>query len=120
MPKLGYRTPAHAPFAVATTYDIYWAAGIFEGEGSLVAPHGSLMTHVTQKDRWILDKLRALFGGTIAPDGAVFKWYLSGARARGFIQTIYILLSPRRQVQARRFFDWLPADMECTSDHVSR
>lgn len=65
-----------------------------------------------QGDPWILNRMRSLFGGTVTRRTGTIKlngkeyrrgyhWILSGARARGFLMTIYGLLSPRRQLQAR-------------------
>jgi hypothetical protein len=94
------------PTEPLTTHDIAWAAGIYEGEGSCNKHDGTQVVSVPQKDRWILDRLQAKFGGRIdwkkpcGPIGnGVFRWRLSGVRARGFLQTIFILLSPRRREQ---------------------
>ena len=88
--------------------DIAWAAGIYEGEGSLaVAPHSpnSVQINVGQKQRWLLDRLRDLFGGSVLErqmnDQPFFEWKVSGARARGFLMTIYTFMSPRRQDQIK-------------------
>lgn len=95
--------------------DIAWAAGIYEGEGYVNGPPRSryLTTEViqlVQKDRWILDKLAALFGGQVSlrkykkPEQVkynVFVWILTGCRARGFLMTIFTFLSPRRRTQVR-------------------
>ena len=43
-----------------------------------------------------------MFGGSVNPGHEVnkdFVWRIHGARARGFLQTIYGLLSPRRKEQ---------------------
>ena len=94
-----------------TTRDIAWAAGVFEGEGCVSFERGSARAHVAQKDEWLLERLRALFGGTIGkrihvvtPLGKPTErsdWKISGARARGFLMTIYVFLSPRRQAAIR-------------------
>ena len=109
-----------------TTLDIAWAAGIFEGEGSFAFVRDrrsgipSIQIQITQKDPWILNRFRALFGGSvrkrsegqfsITPDGTrhvrdIFDWYVSGTRARGFLMTVWKFLSPRRheQVFLKRF-----------------
>jgi hypothetical protein len=99
------------PTEPLTPHDIAWAAGIYEGEGCCYRngtrkDASKECASVTQKDRWILDRLQAKFGGSIdwsksrGPIGnGVFRWRLSGVRARGFLQTIFILLSPRRREQ---------------------
>lgn len=94
-----------------TIRDIVLAAGWFEGEGSCnLDGGGCARVSVAQTDLWMLNRLRALFGGGIQNfpinrggfhRQASHRWYLSAARARGFLMTIYVLLSPRRQAQVR-------------------
>jgi hypothetical protein len=95
-----------APAEHPTTQDICWVAGVFEGEGSVAPPSkhaGSLVVSITQKDKWLLERLRALFGGSVLTNHTKYgRWNLSGARGRGFVMTIYKFLSPRRQEQIRR------------------
>jgi hypothetical protein len=102
------------------TKDIYWAAGIYEGEGNCIQATRTQRVSISQKDIWILDKFRALFGGSVnkrknngsnlvkRPTGdlSCFCWVLTGVRARGFLMTIYSLLSPRRQEQVRKCLMW--------------
>ena len=99
-----------APSQEATAADFQWAAGFYEGEGYIRRAGRTETVTVPQKDRWSLERMRVLFGGSIntheinTPAGAptdISVWAVSGARARGFIQSIYGLLSPRRQEQAR-------------------
>lgn len=95
------------PTRQATMHDIHWLAGFFEGEGSF-SDDGHV--RITQVTRWPLDRVREVFGGRViqyetdAINGriSVFCWYATGARARGIAMTMYSLLSPRRQLQARR------------------
>ncbi len=97
---------AHRP---ATARDIAWFAGFFEGEGSFST--GSVQ--VTQLGRWPLDLTREAFGGRVvefegsAINGRIraYRWYATGPRARGIAMTLYPFLSPRRQLQARRFLN---------------
>lgn len=108
MPK-GVRLPREnrqpKPTLRPTVHDIYWAAGLFEGEGSVLSSGPS----VNQKDRWVIDRLQALFGGNVTlyrmgPTNNrrwIYHWHVAGSRGRGFIWTIYCLLSPRRQEQVR-------------------
>lgn len=91
--------------------DIAWAAGIWEGEGSIWGARPSrpsFAVNVTQKDRWILDKLKELFGGGVylrSPNSknVCHTWTCSGPRAFGFIYTIFSFLSPRRREQVKKF-----------------
>ena len=103
-----------APTAHPATLEIAWAAGIIEGEGTLdltrSKPHlqGSARVSAVQKKPWCLEKLRALFGGSLYTtynrglgEGYITRWMLTGTRARGFIMTIYSFLSPHEQEKAR-------------------
>lgn len=106
--RLGYTRPDLAPTEQATVRDIIWAAGVYEGEGSpsLTGRSPYLSEHVTvsQKDPWLVNQLCSLFGGSIydVKNRDLWAWDIYGARARGFLQSVYGLLSPRRQEQARR------------------
>lgn len=102
-----------------STVDLAWAAGIWEGEGSIGDPRTKgrylrgLNISVCQQDPWILHKLQALFGGpsvrtrpasTHNPLSAkdIWVWQITGPRAYGTIMTLYPLLSPHRQEQVRK------------------
>lgn len=94
-----------------TLLDIVWAAGIFEGEGTVAMVYVPTVRRrigrqilIVQKDPWILYKLQRLFGGYVGKQGKIKGWQLSGARARGFAMTIYKFLSPRRQAQVFTLF----------------
>ncbi len=104
----GWLNPKLKPTEKVTVRNICWAAGIFEAEGILDLPKNSNSNriHVVQKDKWLPNRLRSLFGGSLyelnrRQCSGLFQWSCSGARARGFLQSIYCLLSPRRQKQVR-------------------
>jgi len=81
---------------------IAWVAGIFEGEGNCSSPGGTFNANVTQKDPELLNILVAFFGGRIfLNQRGISKWYVSGPRAHGFMMTIYMFLTRRRQIQYR-------------------
>ena len=87
-----------------TLMQIAWAAGIYEGEGSCCRmSKTSQQVHLGQKDRWVVDRFRALFGGSIHEremnGDPFYDWHIHGARARGFLMTMFTFLSPRRQDQ---------------------
>lgn len=98
-----------------TMRDIGWVAALYEGEGT-AAKNGKSSTTVQmkQKDPWVLERTQRLFGGNLVQrtyvragygrdrDVTLWYWTVHGPRARGFLMTIYPLLSPRRQTQARR------------------
>lgn len=95
---------------------IAWAAGIYEGEGTCYGDaHGTIHAQVVQKDPWLIERFRDLFGGAVypkatpaeimgrpSPTRSIWAWRASGARARGFLMTIYIFMSPRRKAQIRK------------------
>ena len=91
-----------------TKDDIILAAGWYEGEGCVILrrDHGWISVHINQNDPWMVDKLVELFGGSKftgkTPKGKPHhRWDLHGARACGFLFTIYKFLSPRRQQRIR-------------------
>lgn len=92
-----------APSESAGPHDIIWAAGIFEGEGHARRAPTTEQVIIGQKDRWLCDRLRALFGGNVhyRPRDDAFVWIATGARARGFLMSIYQMLSPRKRAQIR-------------------
>lgn len=92
-----------------TSLDIAWAAGIYEGEGSIYGGlTGQFVCRITQKDRELLYHLQKLFGGEIHLHGQKMlrgyrasEWAIRGVRAHGFLMTIYGFLTARRQRQLR-------------------
>jgi hypothetical protein len=110
--SLGYRNRGRIradlhPTSRPTLQDITWAAGFYEGEGC--AHHnGGWTANVmfAQKDIWPLQRLRALFGGklslTTKRNGRQYHTLqIVGPLARGFLFTIFTLLSPRRRRQIK-------------------
>jgi hypothetical protein len=83
--------------------DIAWAAGFYEGEGS-VAERSAV---ISQVNRWPLERLFLLFGGNIHKTRRdtryeaqeIFQWVICGQNGRDFIRAIYPFLSPKRQNQ---------------------
>jgi len=102
--------PITAPTLHPTVKDIAWAAGIYEGEGSIYkspqcGQYRGLKITVPQKEPWILYRLRDLFGGKVSDKTSsvsLSQWRISGTRALGFSETIFVLLSPHRQLQMRK------------------
>ena len=112
MGSLRQLNPKLKPTEKATIHDICWAAGIFEAEGIFDLPKNSNSNriHVVQKDEWLPTRLRALFGGSLYKLNrkqcpGLFQWSCSGSRARGFLQSIYGLMSPKRQEQIKVCLD---------------
>src|SRR6266542_3107809 len=100
MSYLGYQKPG-TPRATAhpTSIDLGWAAGFLEGEGSFSSnQHKSPWVEASQVNRSPLLKLKRLFGGRIrrcrndrafANGRKIWRWQVSGPRARGVMLTLY-------------------------------
>ena len=111
----GWINPKTAATRVPRHEDIAWAAGIYEGEGSVVVPksgYGSRRPAVSlvQKDDWLCNELRSLFGGTVRvygkKNGQRYNyWRLTGVRATAFLLVIFKFLSPRRQQQIQSAYN---------------
>lgn len=89
-----------------TRDDYLWAAGIFEGEGNCGSNRRCAYARVVQRDPWLTERFRALFGGTVTFRKGNHRalagyrvWSLHGLRAQRFLRRIYFRLSPRRQLQ---------------------
>lgn len=119
----GMLKPDCAPTKKPTVKDICWAAGVYEGEGTCrltsdrrpnrrVIQH-NIAVNVSQKDDWLCPQLRDLFGGKVRKYNQVVndkvyeynRWDVYGPRALGFLETIFVLLSPRRQGQIKVILD---------------
>lgn len=107
----------NGPTKTPTAPQIAWAAGFYEGEGTVVTiGRSNVMVEVGQKDRWPLDLLVAWFGGVIRhrhaearPNASIpirvstewYAWRISGPRAARFLLIIFPFLSPHRRDQIR-------------------
>jgi hypothetical protein len=103
------------PVRMANDFEVAWAAGVYEGEGSCVrSGHGqrSFVAQMAQKDPDVLYRLRDLFGGLVTErnnnrsqlvrkgeHATIYTWQLCGDRARIFLTAIYPYLTPRRKAQ---------------------
>ena len=90
-----------------TLRELEWAAGFLEGEGSFASNGSSDRIHAAQKIKEPLEKLQALFGGTIAWKSSgtgIWEWRVFGARARGIMLTLYTLFSEKRKKQISKNF----------------
>ena len=105
--------PRLLPVRSPNSLDIAFAAGFYEGEGSIQrigspqsTAEGSTLVIIGQKNREILDRLRELFGGSIGEsirkDGVFYCWRITGVLSRGFVFTIYKFLSLHRKQQVRK------------------
>lgn len=89
-----------------TTADLYWVAGLLEGEGYFTKSPTSQCLGCEMTDRDVLAKVQALLGGTIDATPRqrnngkpIYRWRAYGTRARGIAMTLFTLLGPRRQGQ---------------------
>lgn len=100
----GAKRPDLDATATPSDIEIAWAAGVYEGEGScsrVAIREGTwaLNVHVGQRDLWLLERLRVLFGGSIHRRPNIGDWHIHGTRAEEFLLSIFSFLSPRRQGQ---------------------
>ena len=106
--------PNSAPRATETPslLNIAWSAGVYEGEGTCQPIDGrfgkSQTVKIQQNDRSVLERMQRWFGGSISTNMSrgfkpkpIYIWIVCGARARGFLYTIFSFLTPRRRLQAR-------------------
>jgi hypothetical protein len=99
--------PLIVPSIVPSPVDIAWAAGFIEGDGHIGRNSTTAEIDITQLQRWPLEKMASLFGGSI---GLVHKqgvnkktynrWRVTGQNARVLARLIYPYLSPEKQIQA--------------------
>jgi hypothetical protein len=99
---------------VPTDLDIAWAAGLWEGEGHCQARNKTQRVTISQNEVWVLERCRALFGGSIgcSEGRACSYWNINGQRARDFLTAVWPWLSPRRREQVLRTMPegWTPPD----------
>ena len=85
--------------------DVYWVAGLIEGEGSFDYNRGTVRIQVAMTDRDIIDRLRTIvnFGSVRevkryqAHHKPCFAWSGSGRQAAALMMTIYSLMGQRRK-----------------------
>jgi hypothetical protein len=102
------------------THDLYWAAGFMEGEGSFMNQRNNVSLSAVQVQREPLNRLHALFGGTICECkkqndrcSDYFKWQVTGSKAVGLAMTLFSLMSPRRKAQIEQaLMKWRVAPLE--------
>lgn len=86
--------------------EVIWAAGFWEGEGSL----STRSVSASQVNPWPLERLRDNFGGSLnvrpakGRQSACWQWTICGDQGRAFVALIYPHVSPRRQLQIENRF----------------
>jgi hypothetical protein len=93
--------------------EIAWAAGLFEGEGTITQNSGVVNLRVTSTDGDVLDRFAEVVGaGKVygsyvytRPDGCKRKpfyvWVCQGSAIEDVVRMLVIWLSPRRLKQAQ-------------------
>ncbi len=88
-----------------TVEDVVWAAGFLEGEGTFIVAY-SPRVQAAQASLPPLEKIKTLFGGTIAKKKRykgthtqAYVWTISGDGAVILMKLIYPYMSSRRQAQ---------------------
>lgn len=93
--------PRFAPAEQPNEVVVAWAAGFFEGEGSVgFYSSGTFAVRIGQKQLWPLEQVRRYFGGAIyVQKTEVSSLEMNGLLAELFIEKIEPYLSPRRREQ---------------------
>ena len=104
------------------TWEIYWAAGFIEGEGSFAAA-GKYRTapvlSVSQVNPEPLYRLKAIFGGSVngpyhhknPKHEPFFRWVIGSIAGVEVMMTILPLMSEKRQQQIKRVIEvWREAE----------
>src|SRR3990167_7593139 len=117
MPPLGWCKPGLEATEHPSIQDIYWTAGFCEGEASFCRDirrkyYQRVQLPQVEDNLWALQKMQRLFGGSISSVWKnayskrgmreQYRWIISGSRARGFMMTIFSLMSPKRKSQIQR------------------
>ena len=93
----------YPPTKKPSMLDIAWFAGIYEGEGCVTRQGNQIVILISQKERWLLDRVVELFGGRAYENpykGEMrYVYRISNARGLGVIYTIYSFLSPHKRAQ---------------------
>lgn len=87
---------------------IAWAAGLFEGEGSISVEHNKIRVTIEMTDRDVLEKIQEIFGGSLydlkirAPHyKPSYKWMLTSSHtAAEFLDYVMPYLFARRKNRA--------------------
>lgn len=87
--------------------NIYWLAGLLEGEGCFGLSSGCIRISLNMTDRDIVEQVADLFGcrvSTYQPLGnrkRVYSAEIFSNRAAGWMMTLYSLMGERRKIKIR-------------------
>lgn len=103
----GERQPRFfGPVREPEEWEIFWAAGFLEGDGSFDVDNRYLRVRADQVDPEPLTRLHEIFGGWMGIRGkptsagnTVHRWSLSGVKAEALADLIYPYLTKRRQIK---------------------
>jgi hypothetical protein len=108
IPRRDVNRPRTIPTVLPTTADAAYAAGFFDGEGSInirLPSKGSghrLVIHVAQANRLPLEWLRERWGGSVRPlkrpadRKPVWEWTLASKQAKRFLEAVLVFLIVKR------------------------
>ena len=100
---------------IKKTMDLAWAAGFFDGEGSITFVGKSVRIFLTQKEREPLDRFKSIVGyGIVYPrqhrqtakgkDTYCYKYYVGGFNGRQVLEILYPYLFVKK-IKAELAFD---------------
>jgi hypothetical protein len=93
-----------------TTEDLYWVAGMLEGEGSFIITNGALVISMGTTDEDIAKRVAKILGAYIngpyqdkrfPNNKPVFKLAVRRHEAHGWMMTLFSLMSKRRQAKIK-------------------
>lgn len=94
-----------------TSNDLSWLAGFLEGEGHFGTAAKCEQVAASQVNDEPLARVLRLLGGSMTyhvatrkNENDIFRWAVTGSRARGVMLTLFPLLSEKRQEQIRAAF----------------
>ena len=88
--------------------EIYWVAGLLEGEGYFGSEKNTPRVTLGMTDLDTVEKFASIVGATTTIEPCIrgrkkvfYRVSINGARAAGVMQTVYSLMSKRRQARIR-------------------
>lgn len=83
--------------------DLYWLAGLVEGEGCYRAQGGALALQIAMTDRDVIERAAKMLSTRVyvqekaVPRQRMYATVVSGPRAAGWMMTLYSLMGERRR-----------------------
>lgn len=85
--------------------DLYWLAGLVEGEGCYKAQGGALALQIAMTDRDVIERAAMILSKRVyvqekaPPRQRMYATVVSGPRAAGWMMTLYPLMGQRRRAK---------------------